>query len=161
MKIVKIEHGGFDHTWDVTVEDGNEYLLTNGIVSHNTSSQLSNETNGIEPPLHLITVKGSKDGVPPQVVPEYAKLNHVYETRWNVNCQDYLRTVAIFQKYVDQSISCNTSYDPSKGEITMSKLISDLILTYKLGIKTLYYCQTNDNSEEEFETGCESGACKL
>ena len=126
-----------------------------------TSSQLSNETNGIEPPLTLITVKGSKDGVLPQVVPEFNKLNNVYETRWNVSTENYLKTVSVFQKYVDQSISCNTSYDPSKGEITMSKLISDLILAYKLGIKTLYYCQTNDGSGDDIEDGCAGGACKL
>lgn len=127
-----------------------------------TSSQLSNETNGIEAPLHLITIKGSKDGVPPQVVPEYSKLNHSYETRWEVHTHDYLKTVAVFQKYVDQSISCNTSYDPAKGEITMSKLIGDLILAYKLGIKTLYYNQTNDQSGDDIEDdGCAGGACKL
>ena len=144
-------------------------LLTHGIrngclmalMPSETSSTLANATNGIEPPRNLITIKGSKDGVLPQVVPDYLKLNNIYETLWNVDVQDYLKTVAVFQKYVDQSISANTSYDPAKGEITMAKLIEDLILAYKLGIKTLYYCQTNDNSGEEIDTGCESGACKL
>lgn len=144
-------------------------LLTHGIrngclmalMPSETSSTLANATNGIEPPRNLITIKGSKDGVLPQVVPDYLKLNNIYETLWNVDVQAYLKTVAVFQKYVDQSISTNTSYDPAKGEITMAKLIEDLILAYKLGIKTLYYCQTNDNSGEEIDSGCESGACKL
>ena len=127
-----------------------------------TSAQLSNETNGIEPPRQLITIKGSKDGVLPQVVPEFNKLNHLYETLWNVKSKDYLKTVATFQIYDDQSISANTSYDPAKGEITMQKLIEDLILAYKLGIKTLYYCQVNDEAHSDIEDdGCEGGACKL
>ena len=127
-----------------------------------TSSQLANETNGIEPPRNLITIKGSKDGVPPQVVPEYTKLNHAYQTLWNVDSRDYLKTVAVFQKYVDQSISANTSYDPSKGEITMSRLISDLIFAYKSGVKTLYYNQVNDGAGDDIEDdGCAGGACKI
>jgi ribonucleoside-diphosphate reductase alpha chain len=126
-----------------------------------TSSQLSNETNGIEPPKQLITVKGSKDGVLPQVVPEFAKLNNIYQTLWSVDSKDYLKTVSVFQKYIDQSISCNTSYDPSKGEITMSRLIQDLIMAYKLGIKTLYYCQVQDGAEDDIDEGCAGGACKL
>jgi ribonucleoside-diphosphate reductase alpha chain len=127
-----------------------------------TSSQLANETNGIEPPRNLITIKGSKDGVPPQVVPEFTKLNHAYETLWNVQCRDYLKTVGVFQKYVDQAISANTSYDPSRGEIKMSRLIEDLIFAYKQGIKTLYYNQVNDGASDDIEDdGCAGGACKI
>lgn len=162
MKVKSIIENGFEHTWDVSVDGVEEYLLPNGVVSHNTSSMLSNETNGIEPPRKLITIKGSKDGVLPQVAPEYSKLNNVYETLWDVDCRDYLKTVSIFQKYIDQSISCNTSYDPAKTEITMSKLISDLLYAYKLGIKTLYYNNVNDGAGTDMtDDGCESGACKL
>lgn len=162
----KIPVNDLSMDWDKIIADLKEFGIRNGtlmtLMPSETSSQLSNETNGIEAPLHLITVKGSKDGVPPQVVPEYSKLNHVYQTRWNVDTKDYLKTVAVFQKYVDQSISCNPSYDPSKGEITMSRLIEDLILAYKLGQKTWYYCQVNDSSGDDVEEdGCESGACKL
>ena len=127
-----------------------------------TSAQLSNETNGIEPPRDLISIKGSKDGALPQVVPEYGKLNHIYETLWNVKTKDYLKTVGKFQINVDQSISCNSSYDPSRGEITMAELVEDLFFAYKHGIKTMYYCQTNDNANTEHEEdGCAGGACKL
>jgi ribonucleoside-diphosphate reductase alpha chain len=126
-----------------------------------TSSQLSNETSGIEPPRDLITIKGSKDGVLPQVVPEYTKLNNVYETLWDVSVPNYLKTIAVLQKYVDQSISTNTSYNPKGGNIQMSQLLQDLVLAYKLGIKTLYYCNTNDGMDEQSDDGCAGGACKI
>lgn len=126
-----------------------------------TSSQLSNETSGIEPPRSLITIKGSKDGVLPQVVPEYIKLNNVYQTLWEVSVPDYLKTVSVMQRYVDQSISTNTSYNPVNGNIQMSQLLQDLVLSYKLGIKTLYYCNTNDGAEEASDDGCGDGACKI
>jgi ribonucleoside-diphosphate reductase alpha chain len=126
-----------------------------------TSSQLSNETNGIEPPRDMVSIKGSKEGVLPQIVPEYAKLNAFYQTLWQVPSQDYLKTIAVLQKYMDQAASVNTSYDPSKGEIKMSRLIEDLLLAYKLGHKTLYYSNTRDGSGDETEDDCESGACKI
>lgn len=130
-----------------------------------TSSQLSNETNGIEPPRDLITVKGSKDGVMPQLVPEYQKLNYLYETLWNVTARNYLMTVAPVQRFTDQAMSANTSYDPSKlnGKMPLSTLAADLILAYKLGYKTLYYNNTRDSdgmSDGGIE-GCETGACAI
>ena len=69
-------------------------------------------------------------------------------------------TTAIFQKYIDQAASINTSYDPSKGEIKMSRLIEDLLLSYKLGHNTLYYSNTRDGSGDDVDD-CESGACKI
>jgi ribonucleoside-diphosphate reductase alpha chain len=152
--------------WDKLRADLKQYGIRNATVGSfmpaETSAQLSNETNGIEPPRQLITIKGSKDGVLPQVVPEILKLNHAYQTLWNVDSKDYLKTVSVFQKHVDQSISCNSSYDPSKGEITMGRLIEDLIFAYKIGINTWYYCQVNDNASDEIEDdGCAGGACKL
>jgi ribonucleoside-diphosphate reductase alpha chain len=152
--------------WDTIRKDlklhGIRNALNSAIMPAETSATLSNETNGIEPPKSLITIKGSKDGVLPQVVPEYSRLNHAYQTLWNVDTKDYIKTVAVLQKHVDQSISANTSYDATKGEITMSRLIEDLFLAYKLNLKTLYYCQVNDGSGDDIvEDGCESGACKL
>jgi len=152
--------------WDELKEDLKKYGIRNATLStifpSETSSQISNETNGFEPPRDLISIKGSKDGVLPQVVPEYNKLNHLYETLWNVNSKDYLNTAGVFQIYNDQAISCNTSYDPSKGEIKMSRLIEDLLLAYKLGLPTLYYNQVNDGSGDVLEEdGCSSGACKV
>lgn len=126
-----------------------------------TSSQLSNETNGIEPPRDMVSIKGSKEGVLPQIVPEFAKLSAFYQTLWQVNSRDYLKTIAVLQKWIDQAISVNTSYDPSKGEIKMSRLIEDLLYAYKLGHKTLYYSNTRDGSGDEQDDGCDSGACKI
>lgn len=129
-----------------------------------TSSQLANETNGIEPPRDLITIKGSKEGVMPQLVPEYQKLNYLYETLWNVSADKYLHTVSHFQRFMDQAMSANTSYDPTKmeGKIPLSILARDLIIAYKRGIKTLYYSNTRDSSGiEEEDIGCASGACSI
>ena len=126
-----------------------------------TSSQLSNETNAFEPPKDLISIKGSKDGVMTQVVPEYVKLGSNYETAWEVSVPNYLKTVSIFQKYFDQSLSTNTSYNPSKEVITMTTLIEDLLLAYKLGIKTLYYNNTFDGSGDMVSDDCEGGGCKI
>ena len=127
-----------------------------------TSSQLSNETNGFEPPKSLISIKSSKDGIMAQVVPEYIKLGSHYETAWNVSVPNYLKTVAVFQKYFDQSLSSNTTYNPSKNPVTMTTLMNDLLLGYKLGVKTLYYNNTFDGSGEDMEDeSCEGGACKI
>lgn len=127
-----------------------------------TSSQLSNETNGFEPPKDLITVKGSKDGIMAQVVPDYVKYGYRYETAWNVSVPNYLKTVAVFQKYFDQSLSTNTTYNPTKQSVTMTTLLNDLLLAYKLGIKTLYYNNTYDGSGDSVEDdGCSDGACKI
>lgn len=126
-----------------------------------TSSQLANETNGFEPPKDLITIKGSKDGVMAQVVPEFSKLGPWYQRAWDISVPDYLNTVAQFQIWFDQSLSTNTTYNPSKGAITMGVLMQDLLLAYKLGIKTLYYNNTLDGAGEDMDDGCAGGACKI
>ena len=126
-----------------------------------TSSQLANETNGIEPPKELITVKGNKEVTAVQVVPEYAKYNHMYQTTFEVPVQDYLKVMGVLQKFMDQSISANTPYDPTKGEISTSRLIQDLLFAYKNQVKTLYYNVTNDAEKQEVEDDCASGACKI
>lgn len=156
--------------WDELRADARIYGIRNATLSafmpSETSSALSNETNGIEPPKKLVTNKDSKDGTLPQLVPEYAKLNHTYETVWNVKCEDYLKTLAPIQHYTDQAISANTSYDPkaiprdpTTGQVLLSTFAKDLSLAYKLGYKTLYYSNVND--QETIEEDCESGACKI
>lgn len=151
--------------WDKLKKEAKEYGIRNStlmaLMPSETSSQLSNETNGIEPPRDIISIKGSKEGVLPQLVPEYSKLNAFYQTLWDIDTKDYLKTIAILQKYIDQAISVNTSYDPSKKDIKMSMLIEDLLLAYKLGHKTLYYSNTRDGSGDSSDDGCESGACKI
>ena len=117
-----------------------------------TSAQVANATNGIEPPRSLISVKQSKHGVLKQVVPEFRKLKNKYELLWDQRSPEgYLKLVAVLQKYIDQSISTNTSYNPTFYEdekIPMSVMIGHLLLCYKYGIKTLYYFNTYDGQGE-------------
>lgn len=153
--------------WNVLRQKAKQYGIRNAtlmaLMPSETSSQLANETNGIEPPRDIVTIKGSKEGVLPQLVPEFVKLGPFYQTLWDVNVRDYLTTTAVLQKYNDQAISINTSYDPSKKEVSMSTLVADLIFSHQLGHKTLYYNNTRDGSGDEdiVDDGCESGACKI
>ncbi|MGP5058713.1 class 1a ribonucleoside-diphosphate reductase subunit alpha [Psychrobacter celer] len=133
-----------------------------------TSSQIANATNGIEPPRGLVSVKSSKDGILKQVVPEIERLRGDYELLWSMpNNDGYLNLVAIMQKFVDQSISANTNYDPSLydgGRVPMKTLLKDLLKAYKLGVKTLYYHNTRDGANDaqgDMEDDCAGGACKI
>jgi len=117
-----------------------------------TSAQISNSTNGVEPPRSYVSVKQSKDGVLKQVVPEYRKLKNKYELLWDQKSPEgYLRIMAILQKYIDQGISANTSYNPQHFEdekIPMSDMLKHMIMFYKYGGKQLYYFNTYDGSGE-------------
>ncbi len=117
-----------------------------------TSAQISNSTNGIEPPRSLVSIKQSKDGVLAQVVPEIARLKNKYELLWDQpSPEGYIKIVAVLQKYIDQSISTNTSYNPKfypDGKIPMSEMLKHLLMMYKYGIKTGYYFNTNDGAGE-------------
>ena len=133
-----------------------------------TSSQISNATNGIEPPRGFVSVKASKDGILKQVVPDFAELQDRYELLWNISNNDgYLQLVAIMQKFVDQTISANTNYDPGLfegGKVPMKLLLKDLLTAYKLGVKTLYYHNTRDgaaDAQNDMDDGCAGGACKI
>ncbi|EBW7554057.1 ribonucleoside-diphosphate reductase subunit alpha, partial [Salmonella enterica subsp. enterica serovar Stanley] len=96
-----------------------------------TSSQISNATNGIEPPRGYVSIKASKDGILRQVVPDYEHLKDAYELLWEMpNNDGYLQLVGIMQKFIDQSISANTNYDPSRfpsGKVPMQQLLKDLL----------------------------------
>ena len=134
-----------------------------------TSSQISNATNGIEPPRGLVSVKASKDGILKQVVPEYERLKDQYELLWKQPSVDgYLQLVGIMQKFVDQAISANTNYDPARFEgnkVPMKQLLKDLLTAYKYGLKTLYYHNTRDGADDAQtdlqDDGCAGGACKI
>ena len=117
-----------------------------------TSAQISNATNGFEPPRSYVSIKQSKHGALKQVVPEFRKLKNKYELLWDQKSPEgYLKICAIFQKYMDQGISVNTSYNPRFYEdekIPMSEMLKHLVLCYKYGIKQLYYFNTNDQQGE-------------
>lgn len=150
--------------WDELRERAKVHGIRNATLSalmpSETSSQLANEVNGVESPKALITTKGSKDNSVSQVVPEIAKYNHAYELAWDIPVASTFEVMARLQKYIDQSISTNENYDPNKGKITVNTLIQNLVLAYKKGIKTLYYCNTNTDVVDT-EDDCAGGACKI
>ncbi|UTM56274.1 ribonucleoside-diphosphate reductase subunit alpha [Photobacterium sp. CCB-ST2H9] len=144
------------YDWDALRSEIMTHGLRNSTLSalmpSETSSQISNATNGIEPPRGFVSIKASKDGILKQVVPEYNKYKDNYELLWNIGSNDgYLQLVGIMQKFVDQAISANTNYDPSiqpGGKVPMKLLLKDLLTAYKLGVKTLYYHNTRDGASD-------------
>lgn len=157
--------------WEELRQDLRKYGIRNStlmaLMPAETSALISNATNGIEPPRALVSVKGNKDQLVKQVVPEIRKLKNKYDLAWDQRSpRGYLKIAAVLQKCVDQSISVNTTYNPTFYEdeqIPMSELIGDVLFGYKYGIKSFYYNNTADlageinieNSEED----CES--CRL
>lgn len=142
--------------WDTLREDAQNYGIRNATLMacmpSETSSLIINSTNGVEPPRAFISVKQSKDAISSQVVPEYRKLKNKYELLWDQkNPEGYLKVMAVLQKFIDQSISVNTSYNPSmyeKDKIPTSEMIGHILNFYKMGGKTLYYCNTADGQGE-------------
>ena len=161
------------YDWEQLRQDIVQYGLRNSTVTalmpSETSSQISNATNGIEPTRGLVSVKQSKDGILKQVVPEIERLRHNYELLWQIpDNEGYLKLVGIMQKFVDQAISANTNYDPKRfegGKVPMKILLKDLLTAYKYGLKTLYYQNTRDGADDSQadleEDGCAGGACKI
>ncbi|AMA64981.1 Ribonucleoside-diphosphate reductase 1 subunit alpha [Candidatus Arsenophonus lipoptenae] len=167
------------YDWKTLRKNIKKYGLRNSTLSalmpSETSSQISNATSGIEPPRGYVSIKASKDGILRQVIPEYERLKNKYELLWQMpNNEGYLQLVGIMQKFIDQSISTNTNYDPTrfpKNKVPMNQLLKDLLLAYKYGIKTLYYHNTRDGAkdiqsdlEENIEytdNTCDSGACNI
>ncbi|WP_169391765.1 MULTISPECIES: class 1a ribonucleoside-diphosphate reductase subunit alpha [Psychrobacter] len=158
--------------WEALRSDIKAHGLRNStltaLMPSETSSQIANATNGIEPPRGLVSIKASKDGILKQVVPDIDTLKHQYELLWQMpNNDGYLKLVAIMQKFVDQSISTNTNYDPTRFEgqrVPMKVLLKDLLTAYKLGVKTLYYHNTRDGANDaqaDMEDDCAGGACKI
>jgi ribonucleoside-diphosphate reductase alpha chain len=165
--------------WGVLADAAKQYGIRNStlmaLMPSETSAQISNATNGIEPPRSLVSVKQSKDGVLKQVVPEIRKLRKKYDLLWDQESPEgYLKIVAVLQKFIDQGISVNTSYNPKFYEdekIPMSEMLKHLLMFYKYGGKQLYYFNTFDGAGEieikqpELEAGsvsdedCES--CKI
>ena len=142
--------------WNSLREDMKKYGIRNAtlmaLMPSETSAQVANATNGIEPPRAYVSIKQSKDGVLKQVVPEFKKLKKNYELLWDQKSpMGYLQICAVLQKYIDQAISVNTSYNPKfypDEKIPMSELLQHLLFFYKTGGKNLYYFNTNDGAGE-------------
>ena len=161
------------YDWESLRADIVKYGLRNStltaLMPSETSSQIANATNGIEPPRGLVSIKASKDGILKQVVPEFETLKDAYETLWQLpGNEGYLKLVGVMQKFVDQSISANTAYDPNKFEgskVSMKQMLKDLLTAYKYGVKTLYYHNTRDGADDTQadiqDDGCAGGACKI
>ena len=142
--------------WQSLINDAIAHGIRNStlmaLMPSETSAQISNATNGIEPPRSLVSVKQSKDGVLKQVVPEVRKLRKKYDLLWDQQSPEgYLKICAVLQKFIDQGISVNTSYNPKfyeEEKIPMSEMIKHLLMFYKYGGKQLYYFNTNDGAGE-------------
>jgi ribonucleoside-diphosphate reductase alpha chain len=146
----------YNQDWDGLREDLKKYGIRNStlmaLMPAETSAQISNSTNGIEPPRSLVSVKQSKDGVLKQVVPDVRRLKKKYDLLWDQKSPEgYLKICAVLQKFIDQGISVNTSYNPKYYEdeqIPLSTLLQHLLMFYKYGGKQLYYFNTSDGAGE-------------
>ena len=142
--------------WETLRTDLQQHGIRNStlmaLMPAETSAQISNATNGIEPPRSFVSVKQSKDGVLKQVIPGIHKLKKKYDLLWDQKSPEgYLKIMAVLQKYIDQGISVNTSYNPQFYEdekIPMSEMIQHLLMFYKYGGKQLYYFNTFDGQGE-------------
>jgi len=148
-KIVKRK---LSYDWKQLRKDIQEHGLRHSTLSaqmpSESSSVVSNATNGIEPPRDYLSVKKSKKGTLKQIVPDYYRLKNFYTLLWDMPSNEgYINVVATMQKYFDQAISGNWSYNPENytdGEVPISVMANDLLTTYKLGWKTSYYQNTYD-----------------
>ena len=145
--------------WGDLREDIRTYGLRNSTLSaqmpSESSSVVSNATNGIEPPRDYLSTKKSKKGPLKQIVPAYQSLKQHYTLLWEMpNNEGYVKVVSVMQKFFDQAISGNWSYNPENypdNEVPVSVMANDLLTTYKLGWKTSYYQNTYDNKTDEIE----------
>jgi ribonucleoside-diphosphate reductase alpha chain len=137
------------------VETGLRHSTLSAQMPSESSSVVSNETNGIEPPRDYLSIKKSKKGPLKQVVPNYNQLKNFYTLLWDMKSNEgYINIVAVMQKYFDQAISGNWSYNPENydtGQVPLSEMINDLLTTYKYGWKTSYYQNTYDGKKDEDE----------
>jgi len=152
------------YDWDTLRTDIQQHGLRHSTLSaqmpSESSSIVSNATNGIEPPRGFLSVKKSKKGPLKQIVPQYQTLKNNYTLLWDMPSNEgYINIVAVMQKFFDQAISGNWSYNPThfeNNEVPMSVMLQDMLKTYKYGWKTSYYQNTydfkSDPSEEEIKT---------
>jgi len=143
--------------WETLRKDIKQYGLRHSTLSaqmpSESSSVVSNATNGIEPPRALLSIKKSKKGPLKQVIPGYPKLKNSYTLLWDMPSNDgYIKIVAMMQKYFDQAISGNWSYNPlnyDNNEVPLSVMAGDMLNAYKYGWKTSYYQNTYDFKGDE------------
>jgi ribonucleoside-diphosphate reductase alpha chain len=140
------------YDWNTLRKDIKDHGLRHSTLSaqmpSESSSVVSNATNGVEPPRDYLSIKKSKKGTLKQIVPDYNRLKNFYTLLWDMPSNEgYINVIAVMQKYFDQAISGNWSYNPENykdGEVPTSIMANDLLTTYKLGWKTSYYQNTYD-----------------
>jgi ribonucleoside-diphosphate reductase alpha chain len=145
------------YAWEALRKDIAKHGLRHSTLSaqmpSESSSVVSNETNGIEPPRALLSIKKSKKGPLKQIAPGYPKLKNAYTLLWDMpDNTGYINVVAMMQKYFDQAISGNWSYNPlhyDNNEVPISAMAQDMLSAYKYGWKTSYYQNTYDFKGEE------------
>ena len=155
----EISNQEYQHDWESLRASINETGLRHSTLSaqmpSESSSVVSNATNGIEPPRGFLSIKKSKKGPLKQVVPSYTSLKNNYTLLWDMpDNTGYINVVAVMQKFFDQAISGNWSYNPehfADNEVPVSVMANDLLTTYKYGWKTSYYQNTNDLKSDEVE----------
>ena len=147
------------YDWETLRVSIKEHGLRNSTLSaqmpSESSSVVSNATNGIEPPRGYLSIKKSKKGPLKQIVPSYQSLKSYYTLLWEMKDNDgYIKVVSVMQKFFDQAISGNWSYNPENypnNEIPMQTMAQDFLSTFKYGWKTSYYQNTYDNKTDEVE----------
>ncbi|AOO14810.1 ribonucleotide reductase subunit A [Cyanophage S-RIM14] len=152
----------YNYDWDSLRSDITTYGLRHSTLSaqmpSESSSVVSNATNGIEPPRDYLSIKKSKKGPLKQIVPQYNSLKNNYTLLWDMESnKGYIEIVAVIQKFFDQAISGNWSYNPEQypdNEVPVSVMANDFLNTYKYGWKTSYYQNTYDAKKDgdEIET---------
>jgi ribonucleoside-diphosphate reductase alpha chain len=148
-----------EHDWETLrtsiLEHGIRHSTLSAQMPSESSSVVSNATNGIEPPRDYLSVKKSKKGPLKQIVPQYHTLKNNYTLLWDMpSNRGYINTVAVMQKFFDQAISGNWSYNPQNypdNEVPVSVMAQDFLTTYKYGWKTSYYQNTYDNKSDEID----------
>ena len=145
------------HDWETLrasiLEHGLRHSTLSAQMPSESSSVVSNATNGIEPPRGYLSIKKSKKGPLKQIVPQYQTLKNNYTLLWDMpNNTGYINIVAVMQKFFDQAISANWSYNPENypdNEVPVSVMANDFLTTYKYGHKTAYYQNTYDIKTDE------------
>ena len=151
-----VNNRNFTYDWEWLRKEIKESGLRHSTLSaqmpSESSSVVSNATNGIEPPRDYLSVKKSKKGPLKQVVPDYKRLKNNYTLLWDMKSNEgYINVVAVMQKYFDQAISGNWSYNPEhfeENQVPISQMAQDLLTTYRLGWKTSYYQNTYDAKKD-------------
>ena len=150
---------GLAHDWESLrasiLEHGLRHSTLSAQMPSESSSVVSNATNGIEPPRDYLSIKKSKKGPLKQIVPQYGSLKNNYTLLWDMESnRGYINVVAVMQKFFDQAISGNWSYNPENypdNEVPVSTMAQDFLTTYKYGWKTSYYQNTHDMKSDEVE----------